>query len=148
VKSSGEHRAGNCGSLVSDINTKAVLGSLHAGIGNTHLNNLLLTMNLPTMNHCLFKRRERQVGNAVENVARESCEMNLKLEKKKVLSNFLLHQQMALLESRFLMIWGGRRGEGDTTLQLVMGLPWSLLLDKLLVTPPDARHVECVAITN
>ena len=62
VKSSGEHRARNRGPLVSDINTRAVLGSLHAGMGNTHLNNLLLTMNIPTMNHCLFKRREREVS--------------------------------------------------------------------------------------
>lgn len=38
-------------------------------------------MNTPTMNHRLFKRREREVGNAVENVARNSCEMNLNLEK-------------------------------------------------------------------
>jgi len=76
VKSSGEHRAGSRGPLVSDINTRAVLGSLHAG-----LNNLLLTMNIPTMNHRLFKRREMEVGNAVENDARESCEMNLNLEK-------------------------------------------------------------------
>ena len=82
VKSSGEHRARNRGPLVSDINTRAVLGSLHAGMGNTHLNNLLSTMNIPTMNHCLFKRREREVGKAVEIVARESCEMNLNLEKK------------------------------------------------------------------
>ena len=82
VKSSGEHRARNRGPLVSDINTRAVLGSLHAGMGNTHLNNLLSTMNIPTMNHCLFKRREREVGKAVEIVARERCEMNLNLEKK------------------------------------------------------------------
>ena len=82
VKFSGEHRAGNRGPLVSDINTRAVLGSLHAGMGNTHLNNLLSTMNIPTMNHCLFKRREREVGKAMEIVARESCEMNLNLEKK------------------------------------------------------------------
>ena len=51
-------------------------------MGNTHLNNLLLTTNIPTMNHCLFKRREREVRKAVEIVARESCEMNLNLEKK------------------------------------------------------------------
>ena len=82
MKSSGEHRAGNRGPLVSDINTRAVLGCLHAGMGNTHLNNLLSTMNIPNMNHCLFKRREREVGNAVENVAGKSCEMNLNLEKK------------------------------------------------------------------
>ena len=147
MKSSGEHRAGNRGPLVSDINTRAVLGSLHAGMGNTHLNNLMSAMNMPTMNHRLFKRREREVGNDVEKVARESCEMNLNLEKK-LLSNPLVCQQMALLESQFLMIWLGKKGEGDTILQLVMGLPWVLLLEKLLVTQPDARHVEYIAISN
>ena len=81
VNSSREHRAGSRGPLVSDINTRAVLGSLHAGMGNTHLNNLLSTMNIPTMNHQLFKRREGEVGNAVENVARESCTINSDLEK-------------------------------------------------------------------
>ena len=46
------------------------------------VNNLLSTINIPTMDLCLFKRSEREVGNAVEIVARESCEMNLNLEKK------------------------------------------------------------------
>ena len=58
----------------------------------------------------------------MEIVARESCEMNLNLEKKKFLSNYLAHGQMAYLESLFLTIWDGRKGKGDTTLQLVMGL--------------------------
>ena len=82
VKSPGEHKAGSRGPLVNDINTRAVLGSLQAGMGNTHLNNLLSTINIPTMNHQLFKRREREVGNALENIARESCKINLNLEKK------------------------------------------------------------------
>lgn len=81
VKSSAEHRSGCRGPLVSDVNTRAVLGSLHAGMGNTHLNNLLSTMNVPTMNHKLFKRREREVGNALEMVATESCKFNLNLKK-------------------------------------------------------------------
>lgn len=82
VRSSGEHRTGSRGPLASNINTRAALGSLHAGIGNTHLNNLLSTMNIPTMNHRLFKKREREIGNVVENIARESCKLNLKLEKE------------------------------------------------------------------
>ena len=82
VESSAEHRAGSCGPLVSNINTRAVLGSLHAGMGNTHLNNLLSTMNVLTMNHNLFKRREREVGNALEKVATDSCKFKLNLEKK------------------------------------------------------------------
>ena len=82
VKSSAEHRAGSRGPLVSDINTRVVLGSLHAGMGYTHLNNILSTMNVPTMNHNLCKRREREVGNALEKVATDSCKFNLNLEKK------------------------------------------------------------------
>ena len=81
VRSSGERRAGSRGPLLSDINTSAVLGYLHAGMGNTHLNNLLSTMNMPTINHHLFERREREVGNALENVAKDSCKINLNLEK-------------------------------------------------------------------
>ena len=82
VKSSAEHRAGSRGPLLSDINTRVVLGSLHAGMGYTHLNNLLSSMNVPTMNHNLCKRREREVGNALEKVATDSCKFNLNLEKK------------------------------------------------------------------
>ena len=44
------------------------------------------------------------------------------------------------------MIWVGKKGEGDTTLQLVMGLPWVSLLEKLRVISKDARCVEYVAI--
>ena len=80
VKSSAEHGAGSRDPLVSDINTRVVLGSLHAGMGNTHLNNLLSTMNVPTMNHNLCKRREREVGNTLEKVATDSCKFNSNLE--------------------------------------------------------------------
>ena len=66
---------------VISILTRAALGSLHAGIGNTHLHNLLSTMNIPTMNHRLFKKREGEIGNVVKNIARESCKLNLNLQK-------------------------------------------------------------------
>ena len=97
VKSSAEHRAGSCGPLVSNINTRAVLGSLHAGMGNTHLKNLLSTMNVLTMNHNLFKRREREVGDALEKVATDSCKFNLDF-KKKLLRNLLVYLQTVSLE--------------------------------------------------
>ena len=97
VKSSAEHRAGSCGPLVSNINTRAVLGSLHAGMGNTHLKNLLSIMNVLTMNHNLFKRREREVGDALEKVATDSCKFNLDF-KKKLLRNLLVYLQTVSLE--------------------------------------------------
>ncbi|CAB3986519.1 Hypothetical predicted protein [Paramuricea clavata] len=55
VKTSSEHRSGQRGRLTFNINSRAVLGSLQAGIGNTHLNNLFATMNVPTMNNRTFK---------------------------------------------------------------------------------------------
>ena len=44
-----------------DINTRVALGCLHAGIGQTHINNVLSTSNIPTINSSTFKRREREV---------------------------------------------------------------------------------------
>ena len=59
VKSSAEHRAGSRGPLVNDINTRAVLGSLHAGMGNTHLNNLLSRMYQQRILICLKEEKEK-----------------------------------------------------------------------------------------
>ena len=70
VRSSGKHKTGSPGPLASNINTRRALRSLHGGIGNTHLN------------HCLFKKREREIGNVVENIARENCKLKLNLEKE------------------------------------------------------------------
>jgi len=39
-------------------------------------------MNIPTMNHRLFEKRESGIGNVVENIARESSKLNLNLEKE------------------------------------------------------------------
>ena len=82
IKTSSEHRSGKRGRLTYDINTRAVLGSLHAGIGNTRLNNLFSTMNIPTMNNRTFKSREREVECAVEVLAQASCKKNMEVEKK------------------------------------------------------------------
>ena len=83
VSTSGQHRAGSRGPLASDVNTRAVLGSLHIGIGQTQLNNLLTTLNVPPVSNVLFKRWEREIGNAVEIVTRKSYNEILEKEKKK-----------------------------------------------------------------
>ena len=111
VQSSAEHRAGSRGPLVS--------------MGNTHPNNLLSTMNVPTMNHNLFKRREREVGNALENVSTDSCKCNLNLEKK------IVEKSSGLPADRLPGEAVSYDKGWDTTLQLVMGLLWVLLLEKL-----------------
>ena len=54
VKTSNEHRSGQRGPLSHDVNSRAVLGCLHTGIGETHLNNLLCTLNIPSVNPVTF----------------------------------------------------------------------------------------------
>ena len=82
VKKSSEHRSGQQGPLTHDINSRAVLGCLHTGFGETHSNNLLSTLNVPTINPVTFKSREREIGSAVEKVAQKSCLENMALERK------------------------------------------------------------------
>lgn len=54
---------------------------LHAGIGVTHVNALLTSINLPAVGQNTLKAREREVGAAIETVARNSCLEGLQLEK-------------------------------------------------------------------
>lgn len=82
VHTSKHHRTGSRGPKASDINSRAVLGSLHIGVGQTQLNNFLATLNVPTMNSQLFKMREREIGNSIEKVAKASCEVYLEQEKE------------------------------------------------------------------
>ena len=87
AKTSSEHRTGQRGPLTHNLNSRAVLGCLHTGIGNTHLNSLLSTLNVPTINPGTFKIREREKGTAVENVARKSCLENMALQRKVALDD-------------------------------------------------------------
>ena len=53
------------------------LGMVHSGLGETHVNNFLTSMNLPPISHKTLKKREREVGPIIEKVAEESCEKAL-----------------------------------------------------------------------
>ena len=55
---------------------------LHAGIGVTHVNALLTSINLAAVGENTLKAREREVGPAIEAVARNSCLEGLQMEKK------------------------------------------------------------------
>lgn len=87
IKTSGEHKSGKRGPPAFDINTRVALGCLHAGIGQTHINNVLSTSNIPTINSSTFKRREREVGKTIETVARASCQDSLRNEKMQILND-------------------------------------------------------------
>ena len=41
-----------------DVDTRAVLGALHAGVGHTHLSAITSTLNIPSISHVSFKTRE------------------------------------------------------------------------------------------
>ena len=87
IKISKEHRSGARGPLTFDVNSRAALGRLHTGVGSTHLNNLLSTLNVPAMNSSTFKNREREAGKAIELAAKNSCQQFLNLEREKAIEN-------------------------------------------------------------
>lgn len=53
---------------------------LHIGIGETQLNNLLTTMNLPPITKSTLRKREREVGGAIEEVTKRSVSEALQEE--------------------------------------------------------------------
>ena len=46
---------------------------LHASIGPTHVNELLSSINVPSVGESTLKAREREVGPQIEKLAKESC---------------------------------------------------------------------------
>ena len=70
------------GNAIFDVNTKAASGMLHAGIGETHLNNLFTTMNLPQITHRSLKKCENEIGPILESFAKQSAANALMQEKE------------------------------------------------------------------
>ena len=46
---------------------------INAGMGETHVNTLLSSMNVKPVNHSVLKKREREAGLSIERVAKRSC---------------------------------------------------------------------------
>lgn len=88
VKTSSKHRSGQRGPLSQDVNSRAVLGCLHTGIGETHLNNLLCTLNIPSMNPVTFKSKENEIGHAVEQVKKKSCKTAMSEERNAAIKSY------------------------------------------------------------
>ncbi|OXU17951.1 hypothetical protein TSAR_008952 [Trichomalopsis sarcophagae] len=65
-----------------DTNTKALVGTLNGGMGNTHLNNFLCSFNIPEFNWKTFKTHEKEVGSIMEKMAQESCKSAAKGKNK------------------------------------------------------------------
>ena len=81
--------SGRRGQTAFDVNTPVALGCLHAGIGQTSVNNLLSSLNNPTLNSVTFKLREGQGGKAakLESLSKSTCKQNLAIEKQQALQN-------------------------------------------------------------
>lgn len=58
VSSSKTHRYGSRGPHAFDVNSRAALATLNAGIGHTHLSTITAALDIPTMNHVTCKARE------------------------------------------------------------------------------------------
>ena len=59
---------------------------LHAGIGATHVNALLTSINLPAVNESTLKTRKREVGPVFERIAKTSCKNPIEKEKSQWLN--------------------------------------------------------------
>lgn len=133
VRTSAQHRGGKRGPLAYDINSRAVLGSLHTGIGETHLNNLLSTMNIPTMNRVTFKNREREIGNALEKTAKKSCKDSLLDERNSLVEQGETEDSEGCINMKcsFDMGWQKRgKGHNSSTGQgAVMSLSSGKIMD-------------------
>ena len=46
----------------------------HAGIGPTHVNNFLSSLNVPPVSDRMLRNREKEIGQVVEQLAKESCQ--------------------------------------------------------------------------
>lgn len=80
ICTSRQHHSGKRGPGAYDINTRVALGAIDSGIGYTHINSLFTALNVPTINRSAYKRREREIGLAIEEVAASSCRMALENE--------------------------------------------------------------------
>ena len=146
VKTSSEHRSGQRGPLTQDVNSRAVLGCLHTGIGETHLNNLLCTLNIPPMNPVTFKSRENEIEYAVEQVTRRSCKTAMSEERNAVIKKFIKADDQGCINipCSYDMGWQ-KRGKGhnsSTGHAAVMGLTYGKVMDY------TTRTKSCRVCTN
>ncbi|XP_052083925.1 uncharacterized protein LOC127721281 [Mytilus californianus] len=64
-----------------DINTKASIGMIHAGMGPTHLQNFLAECNLPSITESTLRKKEKELSGQIKNVTIQSCNMVQREEK-------------------------------------------------------------------
>ena len=56
-----------------EVEDKVALASIHTGIGHSHIEGIFSIIGLPSIGQKSFKDKERKVGTAIEEVAKDSC---------------------------------------------------------------------------
>ena len=72
----------------SDVNSKAVLGILMAGMGNSHFNKLLASLDIPELTWPTFKSHEEEIGRVIQQMAEESCQKAAALERELTIKKY------------------------------------------------------------
>ncbi|XP_077272808.1 uncharacterized protein LOC143903226 [Temnothorax americanus] len=70
-----------------EVNAKLAFGLIDGGIGESHINTVLSSIDVPIVSALTLKKYERKVGVVIEEVAKESCIEAIRLEKKLTLKN-------------------------------------------------------------
>ena len=73
---------------------------IHAGMGATHVNNFLAGLNMPPVHSSTIRKKEKEIGKKIQEVAAESCksvqikEKDLSNGKVKLIYNSLVLDQL------------------------------------------------------
>lgn len=81
IKPNHSHRTGRRGPEAVTLNTRAALAMIHTGQGHSHLNGDLSVLGVGSLSSRTYKKREREVGLAVESVCKKSCTRSQEAEK-------------------------------------------------------------------
>lgn len=61
--------------------------AIDGGYSHTHINKLLSTSNLPIISWSVYQTHEKEVGNVVEELAKESCQKAASEERELTIKN-------------------------------------------------------------
>ena len=110
---------------------------LHAGIGPSHVNALLTSINTPPVSQSTFKAREREVGPAIKEAAKASCEEAMEVEKECWRKET---EEVVSIGASYDMGWQ-KRGKGHNSLKgLIKLLKPEIAVFCICILFPGANH--------
>ena len=73
VPTGKSHREKDKGPPIYDVNSKMATAMIHAGLSSTAVERFLRSLEIPPPDSKTLKRREREIGPAIERIADVSC---------------------------------------------------------------------------